>query len=123
MYRRRRGIGPILGLLTIALALFIGYQTWVKPKANQPIVPIDSTSETSAPFVQPSLAPISAKPPDQPIAREGGQVHLLEPGEVPASIYANQLLAIRDSIEKGNDEEAQAKLQALPKEIIDDLQI
>ena len=120
MQGRGTGIGHILAPLTFALALFIGYQIWFKPTADQPVVPINSLVETPVPSAQPSLAPISARPPDQPAAREGGQVRVLEPGEVPASKYANQLLAIRDSIEKGNDEEAQAKLLALPREISGD---
>ncbi|HKW85901.1 MAG TPA: tetratricopeptide repeat protein [Nitrospiraceae bacterium] len=123
MHGRRPGLGHILGPLTIALTLFIGYQTWLKPKAYQPLVPITPPVETPATSVEPPPAPISAKPPDQPLAREGGHVRVLEPGEVPASKYANQLLTIRDSIEKGNDEEAQAKLLALPQEMIGDQRV
>ena len=120
---KRTGIGGILFPLTIALIAFVAYQTWVKPKTDQPLVPITPPVETPASSVEPSPAPISAKPPDQPLAREGGHVRVLEPGEVPASKYANQLLAIRDSIEKGNDEEAQAKLLALPQDMIGDQRV
>ncbi len=120
MYGRPTSIGGILAPLAVALIAFIAYQTWVKPKADQPAVPSNLSDETPAPSAEPSPAPISARPPDQPTAREGGQVRVLEPGEVPASKHANTLLAIRDSIEKGNDEEAQAKLLALPQEISGD---
>ncbi|MGH7204859.1 MAG: peptidase MA family metallohydrolase [Nitrospiraceae bacterium] len=123
MYGRRTGIGHILGPLAIVLLVFITYQTWIKPKADQSAVPSNLPVETPAPSAEPPPAPISARPPDQPTAREGGQVRVLEPGEVPASTYANTLLAIRDSIEKGNDEEAQAKLLALPQEISGDQRI
>src|SRR5438132_6122724 len=123
MYGRPTSISGILAPLTVALVAFIAYQIWIKPKADQPAVPSNVSEETPAPSGGPFPPPISARPPDQPIAREGGQVRVLEPGDVPASKFANQLLAIRDSIEKGNEEEAQAKLLALPQEIIADQRI
>ena len=123
MYGRPTNISWILAPLTVALVAFIAYQTWLKPKADQPAVLSNLSEGAPAPSGGPSPLPISARPPDQPIAREGGRVRVLEPGDVPSSKFANQLLAIRDSIEKENEKEAQAKLLALPQELIADQRI
>jgi hypothetical protein len=50
-------------------------------------------------------------------------IRIAETGEVPASLYASTLDTARVSLDQGNDAEAEAKLQSIPKEAFADRRV
>ena len=110
----------LIGLLVLIIVLVAAHQVWIKKEAAETPAQVGTQSGAPASSLPTAPIPTSTPPPIQPIAREGGQVRMAEPGELPASAYAPMLEAIRLMIEQGNAAEAEAKLTAFPQEGLGD---
>ena len=108
----RRDISSTLKLIALGLALFVGYQGWLKPTYLTPGPASRQPSES--PPVQPTpsftLPGTQEYPPwDVP------QTRLIDPGQAPT----DALGLIRDEVEKGNYKEAERRLVALSRKRLD----
>ena len=108
----RRDISSTLKLLALGLALFVGYQGWLKPTYLTPEPASRQPSES--PPVQPTpsftLPGTQEYPPwDVP------QTRLIDPGQAPT----DALELIRDEVDKGNYKEAERRLIALSHKRLD----
>ena len=107
----RRDISSTLTVLTAMLAVFLGYQLWVKP-APQPTGlahPGSEVPENPQPLSIPSSPEsLNAAPTDVPTSR------LVELGEAPDQALGD----IRDEFEKANYGETEQRLKALTKRTI-----
>lgn len=108
----RRDISSTLKLLALGLALFVGYQGWLKPSYLTPEPASRQPSES--PPVQPTpsftLPGTQEYPPwDVP------QTRLIDPGQAPT----DALELIRDEVDKGNYKEAERRLIALSHKQLD----
>ncbi len=108
----RRDISSTLKLIALGLALFVGYQGWLKPTYLTPGPASRQPSES--PLVQPTpsftLPGTQEYPPwDVP------QTRLIDPGQAPS----DALELIRDEVEKGNYKEAERRLLALSRKRLD----
>lgn len=108
----RRDISSTLKLIALGLALFVGYQGWLKPTYLTPGPASRQPSES--PLVQPTpsftLPGTQEYPPwDVP------QTRLIDPGQAPS----DALDLIRDEVEKGNYKEAERRLLALSRKRLD----
>jgi tetratricopeptide (TPR) repeat protein len=111
----RRNISHILYPVAALLGLFIVYHAWFKPAylstpPNQPPHAIGEDSRNAPP--DPHHAG-----PSEPELR---QTRLIDPGLIPDTTHHKLLESIRDDIEKGNVQEAEAKLADLPLSIAAD---
>lgn len=108
----RRDISSTLKLLALGLALFVGYQGWLKPTYLTPGPASRLPSETPPAQSTPSftLPGTQEYPPwDVP------QTRLIDPGQAPT----DALGLIRDEVEKGNYKEAERRLIALSHKRLD----
>lgn len=111
----RRNITHILYPLAALLGLFILYQAWLKPiyllspPESEPTASVEA-SQTTAPEPQ----------HDGPVEQEPKQTRLIDSNMVPDTTHRERLETIRDDIEKGNVQEAEAKLTELPSAVADD---
>ncbi|MER3424691.1 MAG: hypothetical protein C4293_17175 [Nitrospiraceae bacterium] len=101
------GIGILLALLVVALALFVGYHGLLKQRQ---IVSQTHSLESSVPTFAAQRAQLPADPSPQSV-------------QIPVSSHASTLTAINQMIEQGKYGEAEAGLQALPAEALADLAV
>jgi predicted negative regulator of RcsB-dependent stress response len=105
-------VGPLLGLLVLIIALYVGHQLWLKHKG--------------AGILE---APTTASMPIQHAPRlTDEQVHLElaptpQPVHIPTSPYAAMLTDVSQMIEQGKLQDAQLKLQALAPDALTDMAI
>ncbi|MBX3370401.1 MAG: hypothetical protein KF793_08405 [Nitrospira sp.] len=110
----RRNIKHILGPLAILIAIFIFYQSWLKPRyfhelpASPPQVIVEETPAPKGP-----VAPLQ-----QTVAPEGKRSRTIDPVSIPVPRHSELLGTIHDELEKHNIAVAQAKLEELPASIL-----
>lgn len=104
--KHRRDISSTLILLALAIALFIGYQAWLKPTYLRPGPASRQSSEP--PPLQPTPSFTLLETQEYP-SWEVPQTRLIDPGEAPTAALG----LIRDEVEKGNFREAERRLMAL----------
>ncbi len=108
----RRDISSTLKLLALGLALFIGYQGWLKPTYLTPGPA--SLQPSESPSVQPTpsfMLPGTQEYPPWDVP----QTRLIDPGQAPT----DALELIRDEVDKGNYKEAERWLVALSHKRLD----
>jgi tetratricopeptide (TPR) repeat protein len=108
----RRDISSTLKLLALGLALFIGYQGWLKPTYLTPGPA--SLQPSESPSVQPTpsfMLPGTQEYPPWDVP----QTRLIDPGQAPT----DALELIRDEVDKGNYKEAERRLVALSHKRLD----
>ena len=114
----RRNISHLLYMAAGFLGLFIVYGAWFKPVyVNQPEpVPteIESSTNTEPP---PKLVP------HEPVELEPKQSRLIDSTGIPQSKFQEHLVGIRDDIEKGNLDKAEASLSDLPSPLQSDRRV
>ncbi len=123
MYRDPGGINRLLFMVVLVLVVIVGLQMWSTRKERGPKPPAGSAKGTLTPASRvpaPSTRAGSAVqlPPSDP-----SQALLADTVELPQSLYAAELDAIRLLIEEGKEAMAEAKLLALPPEALGDPQI
>ena len=111
----RRNIAPILYPVACLIGLFIVYQAWFKP-TYLPTPPPDQPKAV----VEDSRDAPPEPHHDGPPELEPKQTRLIDPSVVPNTTHHELLETIRDDIEKGNAQEAEAKLADLPTAIVND---
>jgi tetratricopeptide (TPR) repeat protein len=111
----RRNIFHILYPVACLLGLFIVYQAWVKP-AYLPTPPPGQPTDIAD--NSPETTPEPRR--DSPSELEQKQARLIDPSVVPDTTHHEILETIRDDIEKGNIQGAEAKLTELPATIAAD---
>ncbi len=120
MYTGRRDIGNFVVFLGLILVFFVGYHAWLKPKNSPPVIPeVPPTEPAQAAPAEPSHDP----PPrhtGEGVAPETPEPRLVALGDVPESSHAETLKEIRTLIELDQGAEAEAKLGALPNEVVGD---
>ncbi len=108
----RRDISSSLKLLALGLAIFVGYQGWLKPTYLTPGPASLQPSETPPAQSTPSFAlPGTQEYPPWDVP----QTRLIDPGQAPT----DALELIRDEVEKGNYKEAERRLLALSRKRLD----
>ncbi len=110
----RRNIKHILGPLAILIAIFIFYQSWLKPHYfhEVPAPPPQVIAEE----VSGSKGPVA--PPQQAVAPEMKRSRTIDPVSIPVARHSELLGAIHDELEKHNIALAQTKLEELPSSIL-----
>ncbi len=110
----RRNIKHILGPLAILIALFIFYQTWLKPHYfhEMPAPPPQIIAEETPA----SRGPVA--PPQQAGALELKRSRTIDPVSIPVPRHSELLGAIHDELEKHNMALAETKLEELPASIL-----
>ena len=104
--KHRRDISSTLILLALAIALFIGYQAWLKPTYLTPGLASRQSLQPPPPQPTPSVTlPESQEYPPWDVP----QTRLIDPGRAPTGALG----LIRDEVEKGNYKEAERRLMAL----------
>ncbi|MGC3976449.1 MAG: hypothetical protein QM771_19010 [Nitrospira sp.] len=103
----RRNIKHILGPLAILLAIFIFYQSWLKPHYfhEMPAPPPQVIPEE----VSGSKGPVA--PPQQAVAPEIKRSRTIDPVSIPVPRHSELLGTIHDELEKRNIALAQTKLE------------
>ena len=104
-----RNIWHILYPVACLLGLFIVYQAWYKPTY---LPPPSAPQPTDAAEGAMDASPEPHR--DGPTQPEPKQTRLIDPSVVPETTHHELLETIRDEIEKGNVEVAEAKLADLP---------
>jgi Tfp pilus assembly protein PilF len=107
----------LLAYLLLGLILFVGYQWWSKQQA----APLSAPQPAAAPAPSANIqlsANLSA-PSAQPIVRQGGGSHIMMPVKLEGA-YAAALNEIQQLIQLGKDHDAEAKLQTLPADALND---
>ncbi len=111
----RRNIKHILGPLAVLIAIFIFYQSWLKPhyfhETPAPPPQVISDEKSSA-----STGPVA--PPPQPVVPEIKRSRTIDPVSIPVPRHSELLGAIHEELEKHNIALAEAKLQELPASIL-----
>lgn len=108
----RHDISSTLKLLALGLALFVGYQGWLKPTYLTPGPASRQPSETPPAQSTPSFTfPGTQEYPPWDVP----QTRLIDPGQAPT----DALGLIRDEVEKGNYKEAEQRLVALSHKRLD----
>ena len=108
----RRDISSALKLLALGLALFVGYQGWLKPTYLTPGPASRQPSETPQAQSTPSFAlPGTQEYPPWDVP----QTRLIDPGQAPTDMLG----FIRDEVEKGNYKEAEHRLVAISRKRLD----
>jgi tetratricopeptide (TPR) repeat protein len=111
----RRNISHILYPIATLLGLFIVYQAWFKPV----YLPTPPPSQPNAVVEESKDAPPELHHDGLP-EPEPKQTRLIDPSVVPETTHHERLETIRDDIEKGSVQEAEAKLSDLPAAITAD---
>ena len=122
----RRGIGGLLALLLVAFVLFVGYQKWTAWQRDHAPAPAGTPSGSfpqSPTSVPPQPPPSLNRPPGSAAAPKGGQVLLADPTALSASANTSLLKTIYDLVNQGHEAEAEARLAALPPEVLQDPQL
>ncbi len=111
----RRNIKHILGPLAVLIAIFVFYQTWLKPRYfhDRPAPPAQIVAEEGA--IEPT-APV-APPQAAPVA-EIKRSRTIDPVSIPVPRHSELLGAIHEELEKHNIGAAEAKLVELPSSIL-----
>ncbi|MBS0168731.1 MAG: hypothetical protein JSR62_00135 [Nitrospira sp.] len=111
----RRNIKHILGPLAVLIAIFVFYQTWLKPRyfhdtpaPPAQIVAEEGATEPTAPIAPPQTAPLE----------EIRRSRTIDPVSIPVPRHSELLGAIHDELEKHNISAAEAKLAELPASIL-----
>jgi tetratricopeptide (TPR) repeat protein len=102
----QRDISSILKFLALALVLFIGYHTWLKPTFLTQGATSRQSSETSPPQRSPSSSFLRT---DKYPSWDVPQTRLIDLGQAPT----DALGIIRDEVERGNFREAERRLRTL----------
>ena len=110
----RRNIKHILGLLAVLIAIFIFYQSWLKPHYfhEVPAPPPQVIAEE----VPASKGPVA--PPPQAVTPEVKRSRTIDPVSIPVPRHSELLGTIHDELEKHNIALAEAKLEELPASIL-----
>lgn len=110
----RRNIKHILGPLALLIAVFVFYQTWLKPRYFH-----DVPAATPQIIEQdvPASPEAVARPP-QAATPEGKRSRTIDPVSIPVPRHSELLGAIHDELEKHNIAAAEAKLVELPASIL-----
>ena len=110
----RRNITHILGLLAVLIAIFIFYQSWLKPHYfhEVPAPPPQVIAEE----VPASKGPVA--PPPQAVTPEVKRSRTIDPVSIPVPRHSELLGTIHDELEKHNIALAEAKLEELPASIL-----
>ena len=110
----------LLTYTALGILLFVGYQWWSR---QQQVLQQQTPPPVATPAPQPTpnaeLSVTLSDPAAQPIVRQGG-TPLLIPVKVSGSPHAAALNEINALIQQGKDAEAEAKLQALPSDALND---
>ena len=111
----RRNIKHILGPLAVLIAIFIFYQSWLKPHYSHdtPAPPPQVIAEEGATA---SRGPVA--PPQQPVGPEVTRTRTLDPVSIPVPRHSELLGAIHEELEKHNIGLAETKLEELPASIL-----
>lgn len=111
----RRNIKHILGPLTVLIAIFIFYQTWLKPRYfhDTPAPPAQIVAEEGATA---PTAPVA--PPQSAPLGELKRSRTIDPVSIPVPRHSELLGAIHEELEKHNISVAEAKLAELPASIL-----
>ncbi len=112
----------LLAYSFLAILLFVGYQFWSRqqaalPPQPSPVAAPQAPASPASPNTQ--LSVTLSDPAAQPIVRQGG-TPLMIPVKVAVSPHAAALHEINALIQQGKDAEAEAKLQALPPDALND---
>src|SRR5437667_90292 len=110
----------LLAYTALGILLFVGYQWWSRQQQalqQEAPPPVATPAPPSTP--SPELSVTQSDPAAQPIVRQGG-TPLLIPVKVSGSPHAAALNEINALIQQGKDAEAEAKLQALPSDVLND---
>jgi tetratricopeptide (TPR) repeat protein len=106
----RRNISHILYPAAGILGLVIVYETWLKPvSVRSPSTEADIETQQLEEVSRQSLREEAQEPPPP-----SNQRRMIDPGVLPGSKYHEGLTDIRDDIEKGDFQSAEAKLADLP---------
>jgi len=108
----------ILTYLVLGVILFIGYQWWSAQQAAMLSAPPPAAPPAPATAPRPSAPP--ADPTALPAPPPAGQEYFKVAVRIPVSPQAAALNEINNLIEQGNDAEAEAKLAALPPDVMAD---
>src|SRR5207245_382551 len=110
----------LLAYSALGILLFVGYQWWSRQQqALQQEAPPPVETPASPPKPNADLSVTLSDPAAQPIVRQGG-TPLMIPVKVSGSPHAAALNEINTLIQQGKDAEAEAKLQALPPDALND---
>ncbi len=111
----RRNIKHILGPLAVLIAIFVFYQTWLKPRyfhetpaPPAQIVAEEGATEPTTPVAPPQAAPLG----------EIKRSRTIDPVSIPVPRHSELLGAIHEELEKHNISAAEAKLAELPASIL-----
>jgi tetratricopeptide (TPR) repeat protein len=114
----------LAGLLILAAVIIGGHRLWQGSSQSAPAEPNSSMVSVLPARLLSGPGPASPTTPAvRPELPKETHIRLAPAGEVPASLYASTLDAIRLTIEQGNDAEAEGKLLALPKEAFTDQRV
>ncbi len=105
----------LLAYTALVILLFVGYQLWSRQQQAPP--PVATPASQTTPNSE--LSATLSDPAAQPIVRQSG-TPLLIPVKVSGSAHAAALNEINALIQQGKDAEAEAKLQALPSDALND---
>jgi tetratricopeptide (TPR) repeat protein len=109
------------GLLILAAVIIGGPRLWKSSPQSSESEPETSTiTVLPAKVLTGSRSAAPAAPALRPEVPKDTQIRLAPARDVPSSLYASTLDAIRLTIEQGNESEAEGKLLALPKEAFSD---
>lgn len=111
----RRNIKHILGPLAVLIAIFIFYQSWLKPhyfhETPAPPPQVIAEEGTTA-----SRGPVAQT--QQPVVPEIKRSRTIDPVSIPVPRHSELLGAIHEELEKHNIALAEAKLEELPASIL-----
>jgi len=110
----------LIAYTALGILLFVGYQWWSRQQqALQQQAPPPVLTPATQRTPNPELSVTLSDPAAQPIVRQG-RTPLMIPVKVSGSPYAAALNEINTLIQQGKDAEAEAKLQALPPDALND---
>jgi len=110
----------LLAYTALGILLFVGYQWWSRQQqALQQQAPPTVLTPAPQPTPNAELSVTLSDPAAQPIVRQGG-TPLMIPVKVSGSPHAAALTEINALIQQGKDAEAEAKLQDLPPDALND---
>ena len=109
----------LLAYTALGILLFVGYQWWSRQQQVLQHQAPSVATPAPPPTLNTQLSVTLSDPAAQPIIRQGG-TPLTIPVKVSGSPHAAALNEINALIQQGKDAEAEAKLQALPPDALND---
>jgi len=114
----RRNIAPLLYKIAFVVGLIVLYGAWLKPTYLQK--PLPTAPQTPAPQTE---KPLADAHPDEPPEPAPQQTRLIDQSAVPETKHQEQLVAIREDLEKGNLPAVERRLADLPSALQSDSHI